>query len=228
MLEELKKEVFEANLALVDYNLVIFTWGNVSAIDREQGLMVIKPSGVPYDTMKVEDMVVTNMEGEVLEGKMRPSSDAATHLVLYKAFEKVGSIVHTHSTYATAWSQAGRGIKSLGTTHADHFYGEIPCTRELTSDEIKGKYEVETGNVIVETFKNIDPLAVPSVLVNDHGPFSWGENCKKSVYNAAVLEEVARMSLYTQQVGEAHPVSQALSDKHYFRKHGKNAYYGQK
>ena len=229
MLEDLKKEVFEANMALVKHKLVIFTWGNVSAIDREKGLMVIKPSGVPYDNMKWQDMVVTDMDGIVVDGTMRPSSDAATHLVLYKAFEEVGSVVHTHSTYATAWSQAGKNIPPLGTTHADHYYGDIPCTRQLTDEEIKGAYELETGNVIVETFKlnEIDPMAVPSVLVNDHAPFAWGKNCDKAVYNATVLEEVARIALFTQQIGEAEPVKQALSDKHYFRKHGKNAYYGQ-
>lgn len=229
MLEKLKEEVFEANLALVEHKLVIFTWGNVSAIDREKGLMVIKPSGVPYDNMKVEDMVVADLDGNVVEGSMKASSDAPTHLILYKAWKDVGSIVHTHSTYATAWAQTGRDIPPLGTTHADHYYGNIPCARALTKEEIETEYEKETGNVIVETFANrkIDPMAVPSVLINDHGPFAWGKNCEKSVYNAACLEEVARMALFTQQIGEAMPVAQELSDKHYFRKHGANAYYGQ-
>ena len=230
MLEALKQKVFEANLALVEHKLVIFTWGNVSAIDREKGVMIIKPSGVPYDTMKVEDMVVTDLDGNVMEGDMRPSSDAPTHLVLYKAFPEVGSIVHTHSTYATAWAQTGRDIPPLGTTHADHYYGNIPCAPQLSKEQIEGEYEVETGNIIVDTFKNrnIDPMAVPSVLINDHGPFAWGKNCDKAVYNAACLEEVAKMALFTQQIGEAMPVQQELSDKHYFRKHGANAYYGQK
>ncbi len=228
MLEQLKQEVFEANQALVKHGLVIFTWGNVSAIDRKEGLIVIKPSGVSYDEMKVEDMVVVSLdEGKVVEGNLKPSSDTPTHLVLYRQFQGINAIVHTHSTYATSWAQSGRSIPALGTTHADHFYGAIPCTRMLTRKEIQENYEEETGNVIVETFKEIDPESIPGVLVAGHGPFSWGATAMKAVYNAAVLEEVAQMALHTFSLGNQKPIDQFLLDKHYLRKHGKNAYYGQ-
>jgi L-ribulose-5-phosphate 4-epimerase len=228
MLSELKEQVCNANIDLVKHGLVLFTWGNVSAIDNNRELIVIKPSGVSYDSMKPSDMVVIDLKGKKVEGILNPSSDTPTHLVLYKAFKDIGGIVHTHSTYATSWAQAGEPIPALGTTHADHFYGEIPCTRKLTSQEIRGDYETETGNVIVETFSKLDPLAIPGVLVNDHGPFSWGTDPAKAVYNAAVLEEVARMALFTRQIGDSSPVSDELLDKHYKRKHGKGAYYGQK
>ena len=228
MLKELKEQVFEANLALVKYNLVLFTWGNVSGISRKENLFVIKPSGVEYDKLRPGDMVVCDREGNVVEGNLRPSSDTPTHAILYQAFGEIGGIVHTHSTYATSWAQAGLAIPAQGTTHADHFFGPIPCTRKLTRKEVQGEYEKETGNVIVETFKNKDPMAVPGVLINDHGPFSWGSDPMKAVYNAAVLEEVARMALFTKQIGDDTPVDQYLLDKHYKRKHGKNAYYGQK
>ena len=228
MLKELKEQVFEANLALVKHNLVLFTWGNVSGVSRADGLFVIKPSGVEYDKLRAEDMVVCDMDGNVVEGNLRPSSDTPTHAVLYKAFAEIGGVVHTHSTYATSWAQAGLAIPAQGTTHADHFYGTIPCTRKLTPDEIQNAYEKETGNVIVETFQGKDPMAIPGVLINDHGPFSWGKDAMKAVYNAAVLEEVAKMALFTKQIGDDTPVDQYLLDKHYLRKHGKNAYYGQK
>jgi L-ribulose-5-phosphate 4-epimerase len=228
MLEKLKEQVYRANLDLVKHKLILFTWGNVSGIDRNSGLFVIKPSGVDYEKMKVEDMVVCNLEGKVVEGNLRPSSDTPTHIELYKAFKKIGGIVHTHSTFATSWAQAGKAIPALGTTHADHFYGEIPCTRKLTVEEIKAEYETETGKVIIETFENLDPEAIPGVLVNDHGPFSWGIDPASAVYNAVVLEEVARMAFYTQQIGFSDSVEQELLDKHYLRKHGKNATYGQK
>jgi len=228
MLEKLKQEVFEANQALVKHGLVIFTWGNVSAIDRKEGLIVIKPSGVSYDEMKVEDMVVVSLkDGKVVEGNLKPSSDTPTHLVLYRQFQEINAIVHTHSTYATSWAQSGRSIPALGTTHADHFYGAIPCTRTLTRKEIQENYEEETGNVIVEAFKEIDPESIPGVLVAGHGPFSWGATAMKAVYNAAVLEEVAQMALHTFTLGNQKPIDQFLLDKHYLRKHGKNAYYGQ-
>jgi L-ribulose-5-phosphate 4-epimerase len=229
MLEELKKEVFNANIALVKHGLVIFTWGNVSAIDRQLGLMVIKPSGVDYDNMKVDDMVVVSLaDGKVVEGDLKPSSDTPTHLVLYRNFGGVNAIVHTHSTCATAWAQSGKPIPALGTTHADHFYGAIPCTPSLSKDEVNGEYEVETGNVIVKTFQGIDPESIPGVLVAGHGPFSWGSTPMKAVYNAVVLEEVAKMALHTSSLGYTTPIDQFLLDKHYLRKHGKNAYYGQK
>ena len=228
MLEQLKQEVFEANLALVKHGLVIFTWGNVSAIDREKGLIVIKPSGVSYDEMKVDDMVVVSLaDGKVVEGNLKPSSDTPTHLVLYRQFQGINAIVHTHSTFATSWAQSGKAIPALGTTHADHFYGAVPCTRLLTQKEIQENYEEETGNVIVETFKEVDPESIPGVLVAGHGPFSWGFTAMKAVYNAAVLEEVAQMALHTFALGNQKPIDQFLLDKHYLRKHGKNAYYGQ-
>ena len=228
MLEKLKSEVFKANLDLVKYGLVIFTWGNVSGIDREKGLIVIKPSGVSYDDMKAEDMVVVDMNGNVVEGKYKPSSDTPTHLVLYKAFPKIGGVVHTHSEWATSWAQAGMSIPALGTTHADYFYGAIPCTRKLTEKEIQENYEVETGTVIVEAFKGIDPNAVPSVVVNGHGPFSWGTDAHNAVHNAVVLEEVAKMAHHSLTLNPVKGIDQYLLDKHYMRKHGPKAYYGQK
>ena len=224
MLEELKQKVYEANMLLPKYNLVTFTWGNVSAIDREKNLVVIKPSGVEYDAMKPEDMVVIDLEtGKVIEGDKNPSSDTPTHLVLYRSFKNIGGIVHTHSRMATSFAQAGREIVPFGTTHSDYFYGEIPCTREMTGAEIKGEYEVETGNVIVETFNNkaINPDDVPGVLVKNHGPFSWGTDCFNAVHNAVVLEEVAINP-------DVVKISRNLLNKHYLRKHGANAYYGQR
>ena len=229
MLEELKAKVLQANLALVKHNLITFTWGNVSGIDREKGLVVIKPSGVEYDTMKVADMVVVDLEGNVIEGKWKPSSDTPTHLVLYKAFENVGGIVHTHSRWATSWAQAGRGIPAYGTTHGDYFYGAIPCTRKMTQQEIAGEYEKETGKVIVETFKNKSADDIPAVLVHSHGPFAWGTDPNNAVHNAVVLEELAFMAYHTEAINpQAETMQQELLDKHYLRKHGKNAYYGQK
>jgi L-ribulose-5-phosphate 4-epimerase len=227
MLNELKQEVLEANLDLVRLGLVIFTWGNVSGIDRSRGLVVIKPSGVSYDRMKATDMVVVDMEGNVVEGHLKPSSDTPTHLVLYKAFPYIGGVVHTHSSWATSWAQAGKAIPALGTTHADYFYGPIPCTRKLTEEEISNAYELETGNVIVETFSGLDPEAVPGVLVNNHAPFSWGKDPHKAVHNAKVLEEVAMMAYHALQINPSAEIDQFLLDKHYFRKHGKDAYYGQ-
>jgi L-ribulose-5-phosphate 4-epimerase len=227
MLDELKKRVLDANLELVKQGLVVHTWGNVSGKDQESGLIVIKPSGVRYEKMKVSDMVVVNNAGEVIEGKRKPSTDTPTHLILYRTFPGLGGIVHTHSTYATSWAQAGKSIPALGTTHADHFYGEVPCTRQLTDDEIKAEYELNTGKVIIERLGRIDPLAVPSVLVNCHGPFSWGIDADDAVYNAAALEEIARMAFYTVLLGKPDPVDQALLDKHFNRKHGKDSYYGQ-
>lgn len=228
MLEQLKKEVLEANLKLVKYGLVTFTWGNVSGIDREKGLVVIKPSGVEYDGMTAEDMVVIDLEGNVVEGKWKPSSDTPTHLVLYKAFTNIGGIVHTHSRKATSWAQAGRGIPAYGTTHGDYFYGEIPCTRKMTPKEIAGEYEKETGNVIVETFKDKSYADIPAVLVNSHGPFAWGIDPDNAVHNAVVLEELAFMAYNTEAINpDVKVMQQELLDKHYLRKHGKNAYYGQ-
>lgn len=231
MLEKLKEEVFKANLELPKKGLVLFTWGNVSAIDREKNLIVIKPSGVDYETMKVEDMVVVDLDGNVVEGELNPSSDTPTHIELYKAFPTIGGVVHTHSTNATIWAQSGRDIPAYGTTHADYFYGSIPCTRKMTEEEIKGSYEKETGTVIIETFekRNINPKFVPGVLVNSHGPFTWGKNASEAVYNSVVLEEVAKMATYTEQVNkDIKPMQQELLDKHFLRKHGENAYYGQK
>ena len=228
MPEALKKQVLEANLALVKHNLVTFTWGNVSAIDRESGLVVIKPSGVEYDGMTVEDMVVIDLDGNVVEGKWKPSSDTPTHLVLYRAFPHIGGVVHTHSRWATAWAQAGRGIPAYGTTHGDYFYGEIPCTRKMTPAEIGGAYEAETGNVIVETFREREAADMPAVLVNSHGPFAWGKDANNAVHNAVVLEELAFMATQTEILNPSVTVmQQELLDKHYLRKHGKNAYYGQ-
>lgn len=228
MLEQLKNEVLRANQDLVKYGLVTFTWGNVSGIDREKGLVVIKPSGVEYDGMTAEDMVVVDLEGNVVEGKWKPSSDTPTHLVLYKAFQGIGGIVHTHSRKATSWAQAGRGIPAYGTTHGDYFYGEIPCTRKMTPEEIAGEYEKETGNVIVETFKDKLYADIPAVLVNSHGPFAWGTNPDNAVHNAVVLEELAFMAYNTEAINpNVEVMQQELLDKHYLRKHGKNAYYGQ-
>lgn len=231
MLEQLKQQVFDANLALPKYKLVTFTWGNVSGIDRERGLVVIKPSGVEYDVMSVNDMVVVDLAtGKVVEGNKKPSSDTDTHLVLYRAFADIGGIVHTHSRHATIWAQAGKSLSALGTTHADYFYGPIPCTRLMTDEEIAGDYEHETGNVIVETFANLALSAaqVPAVLVNGHGPFAWGSNADNAVHNAVVLEEIAYMNLFTHQLEPAVvDMQQTLLDKHYLRKHGAKAYYGQ-
>ena len=230
MLEALKQAVFEANLLLPKHNLVTFTWGNVSGVDREKGLMVIKPSGVEYDTMTAEDMVVVDLKtGKKVEGDLNPSSDTDTHVVLYNAFPEIGGIVHTHSRWATSFAQAGRGIPALGTTHGDYFYGEIPCTRKMMPDEIGGKYELETGNVIVETLKDKQPNDIPAVLVHSHGPFTWGTDPKNAVHNAVVLEEVAFMAWHALQMRpDLPPMQQELLDKHYLRKHGANAYYGQK
>lgn len=231
MLDSLKEQVLKANLLLPEYKMVTFTWGNVSGIDREEGLVVIKPSGVPYEELKADDLVVVDLDGEVIEGSLRPSSDTATHLALYKAFSEIGGIVHTHSPWATSWAQAARPIPPLGTTHADYYYGEIPCTRILTEQEITSGYELETGNVIIETFRNkgLDPVAMPGVLVSGHAPFAWGKDAMQAVHNAVVLEEVAKMALQTYQLNpNAQPIDQYLLDKHYLRKHGKNAYYGQK
>ena len=229
MLDKLKEAVCKANLELPKYGLVTFTWGNVSGVDRESGLMVIKPSGVEYDNMTAEDMVVVSLEtGEKVEGKWKPSSDTATHVALYNAFPEIGGIVHTHSRWATSFAQAGRGIPAYGTTHGDYFYGEIPCTRKMTPDEIGGEYEKETGNVIIETFEGIDENTIPAVLVNSHGPFSWGTDPKNAVHNAVVLEELAFMALQTEVLNPNVTVmQQELLDKHFLRKHGKNAYYGQ-
>jgi len=227
MLKELKKEVYEANMALVRHGLVTLTWGNASAIDRDQGLFVIKPSGVSYDEMKPSHMVVLNLNGEVVDGEMKPSSDTPTHLALYRHFPGIGGIVHTHSSMATAWAQAGRAIPAYGTTHADHFYGEVPCTRKLSEEEVNRNYERETGLVIVERFENLDPMAVPAVLVNGHAPFTWGKDADDAVKNAVVVEEVAKMGLNTEMLGQKQPVDHFLLEKHYSRKHGKNAYYGQ-
>ena len=231
MLEQLKKEVLEANLLLPKYNLVTFTWGNVSGIDREKGLIVIKPSGVEYDVMTENDMVVVDLEGNVVEGHLNPSSDTATHIELYKAFPKIGGVIHTHSPWATSWAQAGRGIPAYGTTHADYFYGEIPCTRQLTPEEVERAYEKETGTVIIEAFRegSIDPVAVPGVIVYKHGPFAWGKNPNQAVHNAVVMETVANMAYHAEQINpQGTPIEQYLLDKHYMRKHGPNAYYGQK
>lgn len=230
MLEKLKDEVLEANLALPEYGLVTFTWGNVSGIDREKGLVVIKPSGVEYQNMKASDLVVVDLEGKVLEGSYKPSSDTPTHLALYKAFSSIGGIVHTHSEWATSWAQAGRPVPALGTTHGDYFYGEIPCTRRMSPAEIQGEYELETGNVIIETFKEkeIDPVQMPAVLVFSHGPFSWGTNAHNAVHNAVVLEEVAKMAFRSMSLSPGQVKMQdELLDKHFLRKHGANAYYGQ-
>ena len=228
MLEKLKQQVLEANLLLPKYGLVTFTWGNVSGIDRQSGLVVIKPSGVPYDGLTVEDMVVVDLDGKVAEGKFKPSSDTPTHLELYKAFPTIGGIVHTHSRWATTFAQASMDIPAMGTTHGDYFYGAIPCTRPMTYAEINGRYEKETGAVIIETFKDKDPVAIPGVVVNSHGPFAWGTDAINAVHNAVVMEEVAFMDWHAMILNpELGAMQQTLLDKHYLRKHGKNAYYGQ-
>lgn len=229
MLEELKEKVFDANIELVRQNLVIYTWGNVSGIDREKGYVVIKPSGVDYDGMKASDMVVVDLDGNIIEGHYRPSSDTPTHLVLYREYDKMGGIVHTHSKWAVAYAQAGMPITAFGTTHADYFYNDIPCTRALTKDEIESEYEKNTGNVIVEALKGTDVMATPAVLVKNHGPFAWGKDPANAVYNATVMEHVADMAFHTRMINpEVLRVDQYLLDKHYNRKHGANAYYGQK
>ncbi|HWS00515.1 MAG TPA: L-ribulose-5-phosphate 4-epimerase [Prolixibacteraceae bacterium] len=230
MYSDLKKRVFEANLDLVRHGLVIFTWGNVSEIDRARGIMAIKPSGLAYDTMTWEDMVLVDLEGKVVDSKWKPSSDTPTHLVLYREFASVGGVVHTHSEWATSWAQMELPIPALGTTHADYFYGEIPCTRKLTQQEVESQYELETGHVITETFRNreIDPAAVPAVLVAGHGPFSWGKDAHDAVHNAVVLEQVAKMAHHALTMNKVGGIDQFLLDKHYLRKHGKDAYYGQK
>lgn len=230
MLEELKQKVLEANLLLPKFGLVTFTWGNVSAIDRETELVVIKPSGVPYEGMTAEDMVVVDLSGKVVEGKWKPSSDTPTHVELYKAFPNIGGVCHTHSSYATSWAQAGRDIPCYGTTHADHFYGDVPCLRCLTKTEIDEAYERNTGTLIVSEFArlHLDPVAMPAVLLKNHGPFTWGKDAVAAVHNAVVLEECAKMAYRTEQINPSvRPAPQELQDKHYLRKHGKNAYYGQ-
>jgi len=230
MLEKLKQEVLQANLLLPKYQLITFTWGNVSGIDRESGLVVIKPSGVEYDGMTVEDMVVVDLNGKVVQGTLRPSSDTATHLELYKAFENVGGVVHTHSRWATIFAQAGRGIPAFGTTHGDYFHGEIPCTRKLTPEELAADYEQETGKVIIERFAGLNPDYLPGVVVYSHGPFTWGKDAHEAVHNAVVMEEVAFMAWHDLVLSEGKlpPMQQELLDKHFFRKHGATAYYGQK
>ncbi len=230
MLEELKQKVYEANMQLPKHNLVVFTWGNVSGIDREKGLVVIKPSGVEYDKMTADDMVVVDLKtGERVEGRLNPSSDTPTHLVLYNAFPNIGGVVHTHSRWATIFSQSGSGIPALGTTHADYFYGEIPCTRKMTPEEIAGAYEHETGQVIAETFRNRSADDIPAVLVHSHGPFTWGTDPFNAVHNAVVLEELAFMAWHNMMMNPSiPPMQQELMDKHYLRKHGANAYYGQR
>ena len=228
MLEALKEKVFRANLDLVKHGLVIFTWGNVSAIDRENNLVVIKPSGVSYETMVAADMVVVDLDGNIVEGGLRPSSDMPTHLMLYKASSEIGGIVHTHSTYATAWAQAGRDIPNIGTTHADYFHDAIPCTAEMSRAEVEGNYEKETGRVIVRCFKEIDPVHTPGVLVRNHGPFAWGRDAADAVHNAVVLEQVAKMAYLSYQINPVLTMNPLLVEKHFNRKHGPNAYYGQK
>lgn len=228
MLEQLKEKVCKANLDLVKHGLVIFTWGNVSAIDRESSLVVIKPSGVSYDNMKPSDMVVVDLDGNVVEGDLRPSSDTPTHLVLYKAFREIGGVVHTHSTYATAWAQAGKDIPNIGTTHADYFHDAIPCTADMTKEEVQGAYELETGNVIVKRFEGINPVHTPGVLVKNHGPFSWGKDADEAVHNAVVMEQVAKMAFIAFSVNPELTMNPLLVEKHFSRKHGPDAYYGQK
>ena len=230
MLEQLKQEVYEANMLLPKYHLVTFTWGNVSGIDREKGLFVIKPSGVDYDKLTPDSMVVVNLGGEVVEGDYRPSSDTPTHVVLYNRFQEIGGVVHTHSPWATSWAQAGRGIPCYGTTHADYLYGQVPCVRTLTKEEIETAYEKNTGVLIADEFERlaVDYIATPAVLCKNHGPFTWGKDAKEAVHNAVVLEEVAKMAARCEQIDpKVNPAPQELQDKHYYRKHGKNAYYGQ-
>ena len=229
MLEELKEKVYRANMELVAHGLVIFTWGNVSGIDREKGLVVIKPSGVDYDTMKASDMVVIDLAtGKVVEGDLRPSSDTPTHLELYRSFPEIGGVVHTHSTYATAWAQAGKDIPNIGTTHADYFHDAIPCTADMTAGEVGGDYELETGRVIVKRFEGLNPIHTPGVLVKNHGPFSWGKTPAEAVHNAVVMEQVAIMAFIAYGVNPSLTMNQLLIEKHFNRKHGPNAYYGQK
>lgn len=229
MLEELKKQVYEANMELPRRGLITYTWGNVSGIDRERGLFVIKPSGVDYSILKAEHMVVMDLDGNKIEGDLNPSSDTATHLELYKAFGEIGGIVHTHSPAATAWAQAGRSLPCYGTTHADYFYGEIPCARNLTEEEIEDGYEKNTGLVIVETFKGKNPVYVPAVLCKNHGPFAWGKDADEAVHNAVVLEEVAKMNFMTEMLNpKVEPTPECMQNKHFLRKHGPGAYYGQK
>lgn len=229
MLEELKEKVFKANLDLVKHGLVIFTWGNVSGIDREKDLVVIKPSGVEYDVMKASDMVVVDLDGNIVEGDLNPSSDTPTHLALYKAFPEIGGVVHTHSTYATAWSQAGKDIPNIGTTHADYFHDAIPCTADMTEEEVMGgAYELETGNVIIKRFVGLNPVHTPGVLVKNHGPFAWGKDPHEAVHNAVVMEQVAKMAFIAFGVNPSLTMNPLLVEKHFSRKHGPNAYYGQK
>lgn len=231
MLEELKERVLRANLDLVRHNLVIFTWGNVSGIDRKKGLVVIKPSGVDYDSMKASDMVVVDLKtGETIEGELNPSSDTPTHLILYRTYPDIGGIVHTHSTYATAWAQAGKDIPNIGTTHSDYYHNDIPCTGDMTEKEIKGDYELETGNVIVKRLNqgNINPMHTPGALVKNHGPFAWGKNPDNAVYNAVVMEQVAKMAYLSFAINPETSMNPLLVEKHFSRKHGPNAYYGQK
>ena len=228
MLQQLKDKVFKANLALVRHGLVIFTWGNVSAIDPESRLVVIKPSGVSYDEMTADDMVVVDLDGNVVEGHLNPSSDTPTHLALYRAWPEIGGIVHTHSTYATAWAQAGKDIPTIGTTHADYFHNEIPCTGDMSEQEVKGAYELETGNVIVRRFEDINPVHTPGVLVKNHGPFAWGKDCDEAVHNAVVLEQVAKMAYLAYAINPDLTMNPLLVEKHFSRKHGPDAYYGQK
>ncbi|MGQ7805685.1 L-ribulose-5-phosphate 4-epimerase [Hafnia alvei] len=228
-MQQLKQQVFDANMALPHYGLVTFTWGNVSAIDRDRGLVVIKPSGVPYETMQAEDMVVVDLQGNIVEGRYRPSSDTPTHLELYRHYPHLGGIVHTHSTHATAWAQAGLSIPALGTTHADYFFGDIPCTRALTAAEVAGEYELNTGKVIVETLGDTNPLHTPGIVVYQHGPFSWGKDAVDAVHNAVVMEEVAKMAWIACGINpRLRHIDGYLMDKHFSRKHGPNAYYGQK
>ena len=228
-MQKLKQQVFEANMDLPRHGLVTFTWGNVSAIERSRGLVVIKPSGIAYETMSAEDMVVVDMDGKVVEGRYRPSSDTATHLALYLRYPSLGGIVHTHSTHATSWAQAGLPIPALGTTHADYFYGDIPCTRGLSAEEVAEAYELNTGKVIVETLGDVEPLHTPGVVVYQHGPFAWGKDAHDAVHNAVVMEEVARMAWIARGINpQLKPIDGWLMDKHFMRKHGPNAYYGQK
>ena len=228
MLEELKEKVFKANLDLVKHGLVIFTWGNVSGIDRDKNLVVIKPSGVSYDAMTADDMVVVDLHtGNVVEGSLKPSSDTPTHLALYRAFPEIGGVVHTHSTYATAWAQAGIDLPNIGTTHADYFHDAVPCTRDMTESEVKGDYELETGNVIIERFEGLNPVHTPGVLVKNHGPFAWGTDPADAVHNAVVLEQVAKMASIAYTVNPNLTMNPLLVEKHFSRKHGPNAYYGQ-
>ena len=227
MLESLKQAVFQANIDLVSHGLVIFTWGNVSGIDRQKGIVAIKPSGVSYDHMKADDMVLLDLEGNIVEGKLKPSSDTPTHLALYKAFPEIGGIVHTHSTYATAWAQAGLDIPNIGTTHADYFHDAIPCTADMTEAEVKGAYELETGNVIINRFEGLNPVHTPGVLVKNHGPFSWGKDAHAAVHNAVVMEQVAKMAYIAYGVNPNLTMNPLLIEKHFSRKHGPDAYYGQ-